>query len=415
MDAESLHAILRQTIDRHAPQRTRLVKERTRSPWYNEDTKLAKCARRKAERRWQKSGLLADKETFIEEKRKANNANRRAKEQYFNKKFANITSPKEFFHLCNELLGKENSSHLPTCVNNSELPSLFGQYFVSKIEKIRKDLENHPIDDNVGEEFCGHRLFQFDEVTEIEVSECIISAASKSCELDPITTPVLKSCLDVLVTPITSIINTSLRLGVVPDIFKSALVKPLLKKPNLDKENLKNYRPVSNLPFLSKILEKLILKQLLHHLKTNSLEETFQSAYRQHHSTETALVRVVNDLLNVIDQGSCSLLTLLDLSSAFDTIDHELLIDRLESRYGISGTALGWFRSYLYNRRQTVVIEMSPMSSAWVVEFLRGRSSVRCFLFSMWVPSRLSSGALVCRTTSTPMILSCTAPSARIR
>ena len=101
----------------------------------------------------------------------------------------------------------------------------------------------------------------------------------------------------------------------------------------------------------------MVLKQLLSHLKRNSLEETFQSAYRAHHSTETALVRVVNDLLHVIDQGHCTLLNLLDLSSAFDTINHSLLLNRLKTTFGISGTALSWFQSYLSNRKQIVVID----------------------------------------------------------
>ena len=200
-------------------------------------------------------------------------------------------------------------------------------------------------------------MLEFSEVTENDVRECILSAASKTCALDSIRTNVLKSCIDELIPSITFIMNESLRNGVVPDIFKVALVKPLLKKSNLDKENLKNYRPVSNLPFLSKILEKIVLKQLLSHLKSNSLEETFQSAYREHHSTETALVRVVNDLLKVIDQGTCSLLSLLDLSSAFDTIDHDLLLKRLKTTYGISGTTLKWFESYLRDRRQIIAIE----------------------------------------------------------
>ena len=357
IDADTLQTTLQENIDRHAPKRTRLVKERTKSPWYNDDTKQAKRIRRKCERRWQKSGLLVDKTKYIKEKCNANNVNRRAKQQYFSSKFVNASCPKEFFRLCDELLGKEATSELPTSLDKANLPDQFGQFFKSKIDNIRQDLESHPLDLCSGEEYCGQKLFQFQEVTESDVSLCIMSAASKCCELDPISTQTLKTCLDVLLSPITAIMNDSLRLGVVPDVFKIAHVKPLLKKTDLDRENLKNYRPVSNLPFLSKILEKLVLKQLLLHLETNSLKEPFQSAYREHHSTETALVRVMNDLLNVIDQGSCSLLTLLDLSSAFDTIDHALLLNRLESIFGISGTALSWFSSYLANRRQTVVVE----------------------------------------------------------
>ena len=103
-------------------------------------------------------------------------------------------------------------------------------------------------------------------------------------------------------------------------MFKSAVVRPLLKKPSLDPANLKNYRPVSNLPFLSKITEKIVLLQLSQHLESNSLLYPLQSAYHLGHSTETALLKIVNDLLAALDVNHISLLSLLDLSIACDTI-----------------------------------------------------------------------------------------------
>lgn len=135
-----------------------------------------------------------------------------------------------------------------------------------------------------------------------------------------------------------------------------AAVKPLLKKSNLDPEEPKNYRPVSNLTFLSKILEKIVLTQIESHLSVTRLRETFQSAYRSGHSTETSLLRVTSDLLKATDDGHVSVLALLDLSAAFDTIDHDILITRLSKSFGIRGTALAWLSSYLTNRQQKVVI-----------------------------------------------------------
>jgi hypothetical protein len=148
----------------------------------------------------------------------------------------------------------------------------------------------------------------------------------------------------------------SLRSGVVPSVFKTALVTPLLKKPSLDHEVLKNYRPVSNLPFISKILEKVVASRLKNHLKQNDLLEKYQSAYRERHSTETALLRVQNDILCSIDKGQAALLVLLDLSAAFDTIDHQKLLDLLQHRVGLGGSALSWMKSYLEGRYQTVSI-----------------------------------------------------------
>ena len=145
-------------------------------------------------------------------------------------------------------------------------------------------------------------------------------------------------------------INTSLASGIVSPDLKTAIVKPLLKKPSLDKNVLKNYRTISNLHFLSKVREKVVLHQLLAHPQENNLCNPFQSAYRTGHSTETALLRVVNDLLTAVDEDKISALLLLDLSAAFDTMHHQILLSRLETVFGIRSTALQWFRSYLLDR-----------------------------------------------------------------
>ena len=183
-----------------------------------------------------------------------------------------------------------------------------------------------------------------------------MSSTNKSCELDPLTTVLLKSCLDTLLKPITDIINASLCSGLFPDDFKHAHVNPLLKKTSLSKEDLNNYRPVSNLSFISKILENVVASRLRSHISSNCLSNASQSAYKEFHSTETALLKVHNDVTLNIDKGKVTALTLLDLSAAFDTIDHGILIKRLSLWYGISGTALNWFLSYLTGRHQTIKI-----------------------------------------------------------
>ena len=152
------------------------------------------------------------------------------------------------------------------------------------------------------------------------------------------------------------IINLSLASSTVPVSFKKAIVTPLIKKPSLDRDVLKNYRPVSNLPFLSKILEKVIAKYMSIHKNNNDLEVPLQSAYRQHHSTETALLKVQNDILRSLDKGECVFLVLLDLSAAFDTVDHQTLQDCLKNTFGISGAALLWLKSYMSDRHQSISI-----------------------------------------------------------
>jgi hypothetical protein len=208
------------------------------------------------------------------------------------------------------------------------------------------------------------KLSCFRPISEDDLKTIILKSKPTSCPLDPIPTPLLIECLDDLLPSLTGIINESLQSGVVPSLFKNAVIKPILKKPTLDDNNLKNYRPVSNLTFLSKILEKVVLKQLFTYLTDHDLIAHTQSAYRPHHSTETALIKVFNDILQALDGGEVSVLTLLDLSAAFDTIDHSILLQRLASSYGISGTALNWFVSYLSDRSQAVMIDGSTSKAS---------------------------------------------------
>ena len=153
-------------------------------------------------------------------------------------------------------------------------------------------------------------------------------------------------------------INLSLESGLFADDWKCALVLPLLKKPGLDLL-YKDYRPVSNLQYVSKLTEKMVFDQIHTHMMTHSLYPEFQSAYRKNHSTETALVRVTNDILMKMNTQEVTLLVMLDLNTAFDTVNHKILLKRLNKELGICGSALEWFKSYLAKRGQRVYIDGS--------------------------------------------------------
>ena len=164
------------------------------------------------------------------------------------------------------------------------------------------------------------------------------------------------------------ITNLSFEEGYVPDNLKIALILPLLKKLGLDPEVLKNFRPVSNLPYLSKLLERLAAVRLVDHMFLHQLHELFQSSYKKFHSTETALLKIQSDILGALDGGKCVLLIMLDLSAAFDTIDHSVLLTRLQKEIGLHGKVLQWFESYLTGRKQTVVID-GIQSKSWDLLF----------------------------------------------
>ena len=147
------------------------------------------------------------------------------------------------------------------------------------------------------------------------------------------------------------IINYSLREGCFPNCFKTAYVKPLLKKPSLGRNLLKNYRPVSNLSFISKLIEKVVAKQLHvnNYIDSEGLSNVNQSAYRRLHSTESALLKIQNDIAASMDSGKA-----IALLAAFDTIDHDILFNSLRDWFGVDGTVLRGIKSYLSNHKQKV-------------------------------------------------------------
>ena len=183
----------------------------------------------------------------------------------------------------------------------------------------------------------------------------ILSTANKNCELDPILTSLLKQILPSIVGIIADIINTSLRDGIFLESFKRALVRPLLEKPNLDLLD-RNYRPVSNLSYVSKLVGCVAAAQLVNHIKRHGLMEVHQSAYCAFHSTETALPKVKTDVTRALENQEVACLILLDLSAAFVTINHNILLSRLETRFVVTGATLNWIRSYCTERTQAIAI-----------------------------------------------------------
>ena len=131
----------------------------------------------------------------------------------------------------------------------------------------------------------------------------------------------------------------------------------------MNHEEFSSFRPISNLTFISKCVEKVVASHICCHVEDNNLNEIYQSAYIPHHSMETALIKVQNDILRAIDNNSCVILVLLDLSPEFDTVDHSILLHRLSHRFGIVDSALEWFRSYLSDRYQTVKVNGAVSSN----------------------------------------------------
>ncbi|KAI0238381.1 hypothetical protein LSAT2_010939 [Lamellibrachia satsuma] len=170
-----------------------------------------------------------------------------------------------------------------------------------------------------------------------------------------------------------------------PRPLKHAIVRPSLKKPSLDKDILSNYRPVSNLTQLSKVIEKVVALRIMTHVSDQQMVECFQSAYRKKHSTETALLYVTSAIKTAMDNKQGTTLVLVDFSAAFDTINHDILIRRLRLRYGFVGKALDWIISYLQERTQRIVIGGQSSSTTTLTAGVPQGSVLGPLLFSLYV------------------------------
>ena len=227
------------------------------------------------------------------------------------------------------------------------------QFAANKIAKIRESFSSSS-SFSLPSPVNPPGLVKFDDASPDDIAKVIKNSPTKSCLLDPWPTFLVNDCLDILLPSITKLVNYSLSEGAVPDGFKSAVVTPLIKKSSLPKDDLKNYHPVSGLSFISKLVERVVASHLRRHVSLHGLENENQSAYRGGHSTETALLSIKNQIHLSLARGTT--VVLLDQSAAFDTIDHDKLLDCLRKWFGVGGRCLDWFKSYLSDRTQCIKI-----------------------------------------------------------
>ena len=372
MDVTHLSTIydqkLTQILDKHAPLKSKFIIPRTCVAWFNIEAKTLKAKVRKQEKAWRKTKDPTELLRLKNIRRSYRHLIHSNKVTHFNKSIKEAKgNSRQLFAITMGLMGKTKSNQLPASDDDKSLADDFANYFITKIEKIREALSKSP--SYTPQRNINSSLTTFHEVDKNTVSKLLQTSKPTTCETDPIPTKLLKSNSDIIADLITKIINRSIQQSTFCENWKLATVKPLLKKTGLDLE-LNNYRPVSNLSYISKIAEKVVISQLNQYLQQHNLHSNHQSAYKQCFSTETALCALVNQLLWSLEQGKVTVIVALDLSAAFDTVDHDILINVLHSCFAISGKALEWFVSYLKDRKLNVRIRNSE-------------SETKCFNFSV--------------------------------
>ena len=376
-------------VDHHAPVREISIAINSQPKWMDSEFKDARRKRRSLYKKQAKSQKPQDKLDYQNCKKLVHELSVSKRKLYYSKSIADCgNSQKELSNVCNSLLDREKSSTLPQLANISpkELANRFNTFFIGKITKIRSSFNNDPFTRDADTEYHGPKLCEFQPTTDEELKKVITSKPIKASKNDHIPRFLLIPCLDVVTPLFTHLINLSLSTGCIEGL-KDSIVTPLLKKQGLDSEDLSNYRPVCDIKFLHKLIEKTVLPQLNNHMTDNNLHTHCQSGYKRYHSCETLLLRVINDVLVSMDNGRCTVLLLLDLSAAFDTVDHVVLLNILYHEIGIRGIVMEWFQSYLLGRRQCTIVNGNMSDFAETCHGVPQGSVLGPVLFNIYVRS----------------------------
>lgn len=353
MSAEQLFQLyddtLRTTLDEFIPRHEVKSRSSYSTPWFDDECRSTKRRVRLLERRFRRTRSDTDRLAWITGIRDKHTFFKEKESMYWEHVVtSNASDSKKLWRSVSTMLGKSSKQQ-------TTLPKFsasdFLSFLESKVEAVRSSTSGAPPPAFTSTD-C--HLGSFELCSQIVVERTIKSSPGKCCELDPAPTFLVKECLANLSPFLTLMCNASIQEGLMPSSQKEAIITPALKKFGLDTDDMKNYRPISNLSFMSKVVEKLIFQQLSVYLVENNLFPKLQSGFRRFHSTESAVLQVLSDIYSAIDRGDVALLALLDVSAAFDTVDHSILLERLSTSYGLSGPAYLWFESYISGRTQSV-------------------------------------------------------------
>ena len=420
--ADQLEFTLGGILERHCPlrKRTKFAAARRDSRWLNDEAITAKRERSRLERKWKATKNESDRVSYRKFCREANKKIVGAREEFYKERIqAAASDPRQRWSKIRNVLHMTSPPEVLPPEECQGRCDRFIEFFVCKIRSVKRavsekvdSLDGGRMDPlfqdhaHVGPNFAELDLPSFDDVKKL-----LGSIPGKSSNMDGIPTSLLKSCADIFAPLIARLAALSFCDGKFLSRFKIASVTPLLKKPGLDSEVPGNYRPIDIEPeqHLENPWKAVPSEYIIDHVSSSPRFNSSLSAYRKDHSTETALLRLLNDIYCAADKKSRSLLIIFDLSAAFDTLDINTLIRRLEHTSGIVGPALSWIKSYLMNRSQFVRVGANRSAEVFCnTSFHRDRSLDLPFSLSTSHQLQTSSHHMASAIFSMPVTLNCT-------
>ena len=367
---------LKECFDKHAPIKETKIQYNQRPAWLDHEYVVQRALRRKLERKYKCTKSLEDEINFkMQRTNCALLVSQKVDKCYTDMIESSKGDVRTLFNMYGKMVdntSKSQLSELPDVEKyggNFALANTFNEYFLNKVESTRKhiasqlhlqqavELNGSSIHANLSDiSVNGNCLSSFRPADIDELKEIIYENTVKTTHvLDPLPKKQMSKCIDVLLPHLLDLVNSSLSTGNI-DGIKYAHVKPLLKKIGLDVSEFPSFRSISTLSYISKLIERVVSRRLDEHMTANNLHINSQHGYKSNHSTETLLLKFLNDILVAIDRNRGVVVLLIDLSSAFDTVQHDILLKILEESIHIKGIALQWFRSFLSGRTQSVVI-----------------------------------------------------------
>lgn len=334
-------------FDKHAPFVTSRV-TKPYAPWLTHNVKELMKLRNKAKSKYKITKNINDWNSYKSLRNSTVSAIRREKIAYLSQQQRN-NNTKEFWQAIKHLnIKQQRDSEIPL---DLQKPNEINNYFLSVYSAPNSCLTT--VNNYKGRRFNNDLTFSLSLATVDDIRNILFSMKSNAYGTDNINAKMLQLCAPVNILHITHIINCCLENGYFPELWKTSLVRPLpkVREPSI----YSDLRPISIIPAISKLLEKIVYTQIYDYSSINNMIGNYQSGFRKGFSTTTALLNISDDIISALDKGSATALVLLDFSKAFDTLDHSLLCAKLEY-YGFSNTSVNFFRNYLSNRKQKVVL-----------------------------------------------------------